>query len=96
MYELKFLNLVKKDYKKLDKKIASLVKLEHLEEIKKDPYKAEKLKGDLSGFFAYHFKYNRVEYRISYTINESKNIVEIYMINKRENFYKDLKIRISN
>jgi len=57
-------------------------------------YSAEKLIGDLSGIYSYHFKKGNAQYRISYTIDKTEKIVYILMIGKRENFYQILRRRL--
>jgi addiction module RelE/StbE family toxin len=90
MYKLLFLSQVKKDYKKLDKKVASMIREKYLPRIKKNPYAGEMLKGELNGFFSYHFRHGKVDYRIAYRIQVNDHIVQIFKIGKRENFYRDL------
>ena len=44
--------------------------------------------GDLSGIYAYHFKFNKNQYRIAYIVNEYEETVYILSISKRESFIK--------
>jgi addiction module RelE/StbE family toxin len=85
---------VKKDLKKIDKSIKSKVRDFHIPKILNDPYYADDLTGDLSGIWSYHFKKDKVQYRISYIINEVQKIVYILMIGKRESFYEILRRRL--
>ena len=57
-------------------------------------YATDDLTGDLSGICSYHFKKEKVEYRISYIIDELQKIVYFLMIGKRENFYEILRRRL--
>lgn len=59
--------------------------------IANDPYVGNEKQGDLSSYFAYGFKYDRVDYRIAYTINDNDEIVIVVLAGPHENFYKELK-----
>ena len=85
---------VKSDLKKLDKGVVREIYDIHLDNILHEPYRGEKLHGDLEGVSSYHFRKNKVDYRIAYSIEEDKKIVYIVMIGKRENFYEILKRRL--
>lgn len=86
---------VKSDLKKLDRAVAREIYDEHIERILLEPLAYEKLHGDLEGVVSYHFKKNKVDYRIAYSVNEFEQIVYFLMIGKRENFYEILKRRLS-
>jgi addiction module RelE/StbE family toxin len=86
---------VKSDLKKLDKGVVIEIYDVHLDNILHEPYIGEKLHGDLEGISSYHFRKNKVDYRIAYSVEENKRIVYIVMIGKRENFYEILKKRLS-
>ena len=67
----------------------------HIEKILDDPHQAgEPLSGSLEGVSSYHFRKNKVEYRIAFAVNEKAKIVYIIMVGKRENFYEILKRRL--
>lgn len=85
---------VKADLKKLDKPVVKEIYSAHLDTILVKPYSGESLYGDLEGVFSYHFRKNKVDYRIAYTVDEEKKIVFFIMIGKRENFYEILKRRL--
>jgi addiction module RelE/StbE family toxin len=85
---------VKSDLKKLDRTVVKDIHSFHLDRILGEPRRGEELHGDLQGVLAYHFKKNNVEYRVAYYIEETKKIVNILMIGKRENFYEILKRRL--
>jgi len=85
---------VKKDLKKIDKSVQLEIKDFHIPKILNDPYIADELTGDLAGIRSYHFKKDRVQYRISYIIDETQEIVYILMIGKRESFYDILRRRL--
>ena len=92
-FEKKFHPKIKSDLKKLDKQIIKKIKNIHIQNIAKNPYNYPKLKGNLSNFFSYHFRENKVDYRIAYEIID-QNIVLYLIIAKRENFYNHLLKRI--
>lgn len=91
MYEVEFHNKAKKFIKK--EKNIQFKKLieEKISEICKTPSSFEPLLGDLLGIYCLHFDYNYIEYRIAYIFEENNNQVIILKIDKRENFYKELK-----
>jgi addiction module RelE/StbE family toxin len=86
---------VKSDLKRLDKAIIKELFDVHIEKILQEPYLGEKLHGELAGVSSYHFRKNKVEYRVAYTVEEHKKIVYVVMVGKRENFYEILKRRLS-
>jgi len=47
----------------------------------------------LSNLYSYHFRENKVEYRIAYEVKE-ETVIFYYMIGKRENLYKNIETRI--
>jgi len=63
---------VKRDLRKIDKSVESEVKDIHIPRILHDPYVADDLSGDLEGISSYHFKKGKVQYRISYIVDEEK------------------------
>ena len=85
---------VKRDLRKIDKSVESEVKDIHIPRILHDPYVADDLSGDLEGISSYHFKKGKVQYRISYIVDEEKKVVYILMIGKRESFYEILRRRL--
>lgn len=86
---------VKSDIKKLDRDVVKELFSVHIEKILRDPYTEERLHGDLEGVFSYHFRKNKVDYRVAYAIEDAEMIVYILMIGKRESFYEILKRRLS-
>jgi len=86
---------VKSDLKKLDKSVAREIYDIHLDKVLRDPHMGEELHGELKGISTFHFKKNRVDYRIAYSLDEAKEVVYFLMIAKRENFYALLKRRLS-
>ena len=85
---------VKADLKKLDKPVVKEIHNIHLDNLLGNPFAGESLYGDLEGIFTYHFRKNKVDYRIAYTVDDEKKVVYIIMIAKRENFYEILKRRL--
>ena len=94
LYKEKYHPQVKKDLKRLDRKVVKEAFSKHIDNILRKPYSGEKLHGKLSGVFSYHFRVNKVEYRIAYFIESDKKIVYIVEIGKRESFYEILKRRL--
>ena len=92
-YREEFHPKVKNDLKKIDKQVVKKIKEIHLNKILDAPCDNPMLKGKLSHIYSYHFKENKTEYRIAYSI-EDGYIVFYYMIAKRENFYEKIKNRI--
>lgn len=85
---------VKSDLKKLDKSVVQDIYSIHLDRIFSAPSVGEELYGDLRGVFSYHFRKNKVDYRIAYTVEKTAKVVYVVMIGKRENFYEILKRRL--
>jgi len=86
---------VRSDLKKLDKAVAKEIYDIHIGKILKEPLTSEKLHGTLAGFLNYHFRKNKVDYRIAYAVEENRKVIYFLMIGKRENFYDLLKRRLS-
>jgi len=95
MYALTSLKVVKRDIKKLDRKLQEIIKNEHFPKIKKNPYTGDPLFYEFKGLRSYHFSYQGTEYRIVYEIYQANNTILVIMIGKREKFYETLKRRIS-
>ncbi len=85
---------VKSDLKSLDRPVVKDIYDLHIDRLLNNPKTGEKLHGELEGVFSYHFRKNKVDYRIAYTVAEASNIVYVVMIGKRENFYEILKRRL--
>ena len=93
MFVKKFHPKIKSDLKKLDKQVVRDIKDIHLNKIATNPYEFPKLKGNLSNFQSYHFRKNRVDYRIIYEVIDNQ-IILYMMIAKRENLYNNLLKRV--
>lgn len=85
---------VKSDLKRLNKPVVKDIYDIHIDRLLNNPEIGEKLHGGLEGVFSYHFRKNKVDYRIAYIVEEASSIVYIAMIGKRENFYEILKRRL--
>lgn len=59
--------------------------------IANDPYVGSEKHGDLKSYYTYGIKYDRVDYRIAYTINDNDEIVVIVLAGPHEKFYEELK-----
>jgi mRNA-degrading endonuclease RelE of RelBE toxin-antitoxin system len=85
----------KTDLKNLDKPVVRELFDTHITNILHDPYRAgEALHGSLEGISTYHFRLNRVEYRVAFAVEEESKTVYILMVGKRENFYEILRRRL--
>lgn len=63
---------VKSDLKSLDRPVVKDIYDIHIDKLLSNPEIGEKLHGELDGVFSYHFRKNRVDYRIAYTVFEGK------------------------
>jgi len=93
MNEILILPPARKFLKKLnDAKLKELFK-NALEEIKNNPTKGQVKTGDLSGVYAYGFRYKKTDYRIAYKVEVKPDgtLSIVIMIGSRENFYNELK-----
>jgi len=93
MFEDRYHPAVKKDIRKIDATARKDIKAEWIPRLLADPYCGEELTGSLSGIHSFHFKIQRVDYRIAYRIKKNEHIVEVLMIGKRESFYEILRRR---
>lgn len=94
-YKISFRNSAKKELKKLkDKQLIKLIGHEIYQVIAKKPYCGDRKKAGLKDIYTRPIYYQKVQYRIAYTILEEIITVEIIHIGSRENFYKELSRRI--
>lgn len=77
--------------RQLKKKFTSAI----YDTIANNPYVGTEKHGDLKSYFAYGFNFDRVAYRIAYTINDDNEVVIVVLAGPHEKFYKELK-RIVN
>jgi mRNA-degrading endonuclease RelE of RelBE toxin-antitoxin system len=89
MYNVIIKKRAEKFISKSEKNLKVLIKT-FLDNIADNPIIGEKLKGDKKDFYAYHFKYNKKEYRIAYIVDDTKFEIYVVLIGTRENFYKEL------
>jgi addiction module RelE/StbE family toxin len=94
MYRDQYHPKVKKDLKKLDKRLRHEIETRHIPAILEQPEQGDQLVADLSGLRAYHFTALKQAYRIAYLVDDEAQIVFVLMIGKRENFYTILKRRL--
>ena len=93
MYQIYFGTAVKKDLRKLPKNIQSKIDgIFFL--LSENPFLGEGLAGEFLGYYSYHFKNQKTEYRIIYNIKAKELIVLIVLVGTRENIYKQLKRRL--
>ncbi len=86
---------VKSDLRKLDRAVIREINNVYIDKILQNPLIGENLHGDMEGIYSYHFRKNKVDYRIAYSLKESEKVVSFLMIGKRESFYEVLKRRLS-
>ena len=51
---------------------------------------AEQLSGSLNFLSCHHFKINRVDYRLVFSVNKADQSIFVWLIGTRQNFYKEL------
>jgi mRNA interferase RelE/StbE len=85
-YRVLYHRSIKKDLKKLDKKIVDLFFSIAKEEILKDPYAGIKLKGRYRDLW----KYRIGDFRIIYSIKKKEVIIHILRIRHRSNVYDNI------
>lgn len=90
MFKFKYHKLIKKDIKKFSSALKNIIRNEHINKIRNNPYQNKNLKGKFKQFKSYAFTYKGVSYRIIYKINERDQIIYIYVIYKREEVYEKL------
>lgn len=56
-----------------------------------DIYAGETLSGFLHFLYSFHFKYNNIEYRAVYSIDNKNKLIIIHFAGPRENFYKKIR-----
>lgn len=83
--EIRFHRKIKKDLRKVDRKTALEILGKHLPLIEDNPEIGDFLKAELSGYRSYHFKINKVEYRIIYRVE--KESIFIIAIGTRQDIY---------
>lgn len=91
MLELVLDREVIKYIKKSEKNLKETIR-NSLNHIQENPLLYETLKGNLSGFHSYHFRYSKKEYRIGYYILDNK--IKVILIGTRENFYSEMERKI--
>jgi mRNA interferase RelE/StbE len=90
-YHVLLTRTAEKAQKNLDKPLRLKLKAA-LEGLMVSPrQQGEQLKEPLSTLFAHHVKYQGIEWRIAYQVDEAARSVVIVMIGPHENFYKSLK-----
>jgi mRNA-degrading endonuclease RelE of RelBE toxin-antitoxin system len=87
-YKRPFAQFVKKQSRPLQASIEDEVTL-----ICENPEIGESKKGDLSAIRVHKFKFNRQEYLIAYSVNDTIQLlmIDFYKVGTHENFYADLK-----
>ena len=52
-----------------------------------NPYSGEKLHGSLSFLYSFHFKFQNIQYRVAYSVDDVRELIIIHLVGPRENFY---------
>ena len=89
MYTVQFAPAGHRIFKKLPKDIKETI-VEQATRLKTDPKLGEQLQGKYRDLRSLHFSYNGVAYRIIYQWFVPRELVVIYLADKRENIYKRL------
>lgn len=91
MYRIVITPSAKKSARKLPKNVREEI-ITQSQKLKENPYYlGEKLSSSLHFLYSFHIKFNNVEYRLAYTINESRKLIIVHLVGPRENFYEKLK-----
>jgi len=80
--------------KRAAKKLPEDVKKEMIgraKKLKENPRLGEKLSGSLHFLYSLHVTFRETEYRLAYTIDESRKFIVVHLVGSRENFYEKLK-----
>jgi mRNA-degrading endonuclease RelE of RelBE toxin-antitoxin system len=75
--------------KKLPPQVRTYV-ITQTQALRDDPYLGEQLHGEFKRFYSLHMKFQNVQYRVGYEINEQRKEVIVRAVGVRENFYKRL------
>ena len=93
-YKIETYSGVKRDLRRLDKRVQEQVLEKHYSNIEADPHQAYPLSHEFGGLRSDHVNYHGGEYRIVYEIYPQDGIVLVIMIGPREGFYKALRRRV--
>jgi mRNA interferase RelE/StbE len=86
MYEVKLSSFASKFYFNANSGITKKL-TKCFEYLEKNPYKSNNIKR-LSGRLENFFRFRIGEYRVIYSVNENKKVVEIFSIKHRKDAYK--------
>ena len=90
MYQRVITPSAKRSLKKLPIRVRKEL-IEATAALENNPYIGQKLSGSLYFLYSFHFKIQRVEYRVAYTIDDREAFVIIHFAHTRENFYEKLR-----
>jgi len=94
LYKIETYSGVKRDLRRLDKRVQEQILEKHYSNIESDPYQAYQLSHEFGGLWSYHVSYHGGQYRIVYEIYPQDGIILVIMIGPREGFYKALRRRV--
>ena len=89
-YELVITGSARKSVKKLPREAREEI-LGAGKILEKNPFAGEKLSGSLHFLYTFHFRVEKVEYRLAYTIRTDEKQIVIHLAHTRENFYDKLR-----
>lgn len=90
MYRRVVTTSAKRSFRRLPRSVREDI-IKATEVLEENPLAGDKLSGPLYFLYSFHFKSDNVNYRVAYTVNHDKHLVEIHLADTRENFY--LKLR---
>lgn len=90
MYQLVITPSAKRTAKRLPRNVRKEI-VAQSQKLKENPYLGEKLSSSLHFLYSFHIKFKGVEYRLAYTIDESRKLIIVHLVGPRENFYEKLK-----
>lgn len=90
MYQIVITPSTKRAAKKLPKDVRKEI-INQSRGLKENPYLGEKLSSSLHFLYSFHIKFKNIEYRLAYTIDDSRKLIIIHLVGPRENFYEKLK-----
>lgn len=93
MFKVFYTSGFERDIKKLNKRIILVIKLE-IAKIAHASYDGQFLHAEFRKIRKWKVKYQNVSYRIFYQIYTKSKIVNLILVDTRDNIYKELKRRI--
>lgn len=89
-YELQVTPSFERSFKKLPSSVRTFVK-QQVFGLEVNPLLGKPLKNQFRLFRSLHLKLNNISYRVVYTVNDSKQVIDLHYVATRENFYSELR-----